>query len=50
MDSTDLLAIHFQSMTHLLNKNKLVLQCSPNGGVKWFEIGEWVEKKSTSLK
>jgi hypothetical protein len=50
MDSTDLSAIHFQTITSVISKNKLVFECSPNGGVTWFELGIWIGEKKNSLK
>ncbi|CAF2836302.1 unnamed protein product [Rotaria sp. Silwood2] len=50
IDSTDLSAIHFQTVSRTIIKNNLLLECSPNGGVKWFELGIWTEEKDNSLK
>ncbi|CAF1574185.1 unnamed protein product [Rotaria magnacalcarata] len=50
IDSTDLSAVHFQTMTSTAIKNNLLLECSPNGGVKWFEIRIWTREKDNSLK
>ncbi|CAF5226507.1 unnamed protein product, partial [Rotaria magnacalcarata] len=37
-------------MTSTATKNNLLLECSPNGGVKWFEIRIWTREKDNSLK
>ncbi|CAF0744576.1 unnamed protein product [Adineta steineri] len=49
-DTTDVSAIHFQTMTSKSKKNNLLFECSPNGGVKWFELGLWVEEKENAFK
>ncbi|CAF4678933.1 unnamed protein product [Rotaria sp. Silwood1] len=50
IDSTDLSAIHFQTIARTIIKNNLLFECSPNGGVKWFELGVWTGEKDNSLK
>jgi hypothetical protein len=50
IDSIDLSAIHFQTISSVINKNKLIFECSSNGGVTWFELGLWIEEKENSLK
>ena len=50
IDSTDLSAVHFQTMINVINKNNLRFECSPNGGVKWFELGLWIGEKENLLK
>jgi hypothetical protein len=50
IDSTDLSAIHFQTIANVINKNKMTLECSPNGGVTWFELGLWADEKKNYLK
>ncbi len=50
IDSSDLSAVHFQTITSVINKNNLLFECSPNGGVKWFELGIWIGEKDSSWK
>lgn len=33
-----------------MDKNNLLVECSPNGGVKWFELGVWTDEKDYLLK
>jgi hypothetical protein len=34
----------------ITKKDNLLFECSPNGGVKWFELGVWIEGKEDSIK
>ncbi|CAF0939143.1 unnamed protein product [Adineta ricciae] len=50
VDSTDISAVHFQTIAGNLRKNNLLLECSPNGGMKWFELGLWLEEKQNFIR
>jgi hypothetical protein len=50
IDSTDSSAVHFQTKISVSNKNNLLFECSPNGGVKWFELEVSIGEKDNLLK
>lgn len=46
IDSSDITDLHFQTKANVKTKTKLLIECSPNGGVKWFPLDLLINEKT----